>query len=602
MTTERHNNYSFDQTPLGAIWRFRWFVLLAIVLGGASALLFGSAIKSTQYQATASLVVTDPRATTLFSADDAAQLSATRYVEDQVAILLSDSVAQRASELISTIDSGFEIDRDTISDDLRVFADETNEILVRFASTNELTSVTTANSVIEAYELVRREQAARQSASAIEQLGVSIANIDIELAEIEEEVIAATRVSEQTALDEQLAQAIGRLVGLQPLLATSTGQDLLELRADLADIDQLLVRYSQIAGTKEGNPRVVQLFRDQTTAIQRRSALAQQRDQLLVDTELLSGGISLSSPAQSAEAVETPVLAITILGALLGLFASSGFAYLLSGRRRKLDERAQPGWLLQTSMLAEIPVFGDEGLRTELPVLEYPASASAEAFRFVATALDLPGRQDPDQQSLDARQPHTYLVTSPGPKEGKTVLTANLALAAARKGKSVLAIDADFGNQRLSSLLRGEHDEGPGLTEVVEAGLDIVSGTFSLGPPGPLDLMSRGKQRTNAPDFFSLPATQAFIAKVGHLYDIVLIDGPPMLHVAYASILAQYVDRVIVVTQHGGSVNRLEDMAQRLDLVGTPLAGYVYNGAPLRYEMTLTEGSLKDVLGEGTSD
>ena len=72
-----------------------------------------------------------------------------------------------------------------------------------------------------------------------------------------------------------------------------------------------------------------------------------------------------------------------------------------------------------------------------------------------------------------------------------------------------------------------------------------------------------------------------------------------MLHVAYASILAQYVDRVLVVTRHGGSVTRLEDLAQRLDLIGTPLAGYVYNGAPLRYEMTLTEGSLKDVLGEG---
>ena len=138
------------------------------------------------------------------------------------------------------------------------------------------------------------------------------------------------------------------------------------------------------------------------------------------------------------------------------------------------------------------------------------------------------------------------------------------------------------------------------MTDIVESGLDLVSGTFSLGPPGPLDLMSRGTRRTNAPDFFSLPATHAFLAKVALLYDVVLIDGPPMLHVAYSSILAQYVDRVVVVARHGTSVTRLEDLSQRLDLVGTPLAGYIYNGAPLRYEMTRTTGSLANALGERT--
>jgi tyrosine-protein kinase Etk/Wzc len=254
--------------------------------------------------------------------------------------------------------------------------------------------------------------------------------------------------------------------------------------------------------------------------------------------------------------------------------------------------------VLQSSLLAEVPVFGDEGLKGELPVLEYPASASAEAFRFAATALDLRKVRNGESDTSPTREPNTYLITSPGPQEGKTVVTANLALAAARKGRSVLAIDADFGHQRLTDLLRGDHEPGPGMTDIVEIGLDLVSGTFSLGPPGPLDLMSRGTRRTNAPDFFSLPAFQAFVAKVAQLYDVILIDGPPMLHVAYASILAQYVDRVLIVTRHGGSVARLEDLAQRLDLVGTPLAGYVYNGAPLRYEMTLTEGSLKDVLGE----
>ena len=46
--------------------------------------------------------------------------------------------------------------------------------------------------------------------------------------------------------------------------------------------------------------------------------------------------------------------------------------------------------------------------------------------------------------------------------------------------------------------------------------------TVELWPPGTLSLLSRGQRRVTAPDFFSLPAANAFIREVGELYDIVL--------------------------------------------------------------------------------
>jgi hypothetical protein len=54
----------------------------------------------------------------------------------------------------------------------------------------------------------------------------------------------------------------------------------------------------------------------------------------------------------------------------------------------------------------------------------------------------------------------------------------------------------------------------------------------------------------------------------------------------------------VVVVQHQGAVKQVEDLAQRLGSIGTPLAGYVYNAAPLQYAMTFTGGSLHDVLGD----
>ena len=55
------------------------------------------ALLAPRYEATASLVVTDPRATTLFSATEAAALDAERYVADQKAIMGSDIIAGRAA-------------------------------------------------------------------------------------------------------------------------------------------------------------------------------------------------------------------------------------------------------------------------------------------------------------------------------------------------------------------------------------------------------------------------------------------------------------------------------------------------------------------------
>jgi tyrosine-protein kinase Etk/Wzc len=543
-------------------------------------------------------VVTDPRTTTLFSAAEAARLNADRYVSDQVAILGSGSVAQRSSDSMVSAEPSLLIDADEIAGTVEIFTTGTNEILVRYTSGDEETAVAAVNAVIDAYSEVRREAAVNESASAIEQLDRSIADIDEELTDIEQQVLAIKSDPTRVDLENQYRATLERVLRLQPLLSLASDERLLELRAELGDADNQLDRLASVIAIENGNTRLTQLDREQSRAIERRSALASERDRLLVDTELLSGGISLSSPAEFALEMTADVETITVLGALVGLLVGTGIAYLRATKRRKFNDSGQPSWILHSALLAEIPIFGEEGITSEVPVLDYPASVSAETFRFAATALDLQLARAGDKRGRNNDSVQTFLVASAGPGDGKTLLTANLASAAARKGRTVLAIDADFGNQRLTEILRPDGPDGPGITEVVETNLDLAEATIPLGPSGTLDLLSRGLRQATAPDFFSLPATKAFIENVGTHYDIVLIDGPPMLHVAYASALARYVDRVVVVVRHDSAVKQVEDLAQRLDLIGTPLAGYVYNAAPLQYSRTLTGGSLHDVLGD----
>jgi Mrp family chromosome partitioning ATPase len=61
--------------------------------------------------------------------------------------------------------------------------------------------------------------------------------------------------------------------------------------------------------------------------------------------------------------------------------------------------------------------------------------------------------------------------------------------------------------------------------------------------------------------------------------DVVIVDAPPILAVAETSAIAAHVDGIVLVVTRGTRLSRLEEVRQRLEFVGTPLIGYVFNRA-----------------------
>jgi Mrp family chromosome partitioning ATPase len=108
--------------------------------------------------------------------------------------------------------------------------------------------------------------------------------------------------------------------------------------------------------------------------------------------------------------------------------------------------------------------------------------------------------------------------------------------------------------------------------------------------------------RVTAPDFFASPAAQRLLHEIRRKYDLVLIDTPPLLQVAYTTTLLQAATQAVVIVPHRSSITLAKEVAERLEMVGTSLAGYIYNAAPLRRDLPSHGGSLVDILGSGESD
>ncbi|MCR3921085.1 MAG: CpsD/CapB family tyrosine-protein kinase [Firmicutes bacterium] len=199
-----------------------------------------------------------------------------------------------------------------------------------------------------------------------------------------------------------------------------------------------------------------------------------------------------------------------------------------------------------------------------------PKSPVSEAFRTIRTNIEFSG--------IDAKI-KTILVTSSQPGEGKSTVTANLAVSMATGGKRVLLIDADLRNptqQRffpiaptlgLTNLLL---DETLTLEEVIinpEDNLFLL--TSGPTPPNPAELLGSAKMRT-------------FITSMSEVFDIILVDSPPVLAVADASILANYLDGTILITG-AGDVPRERTLAakEQLTKVKANIIGTILNKAPM---------------------
>lgn len=200
------------------------------------------------------------------------------------------------------------------------------------------------------------------------------------------------------------------------------------------------------------------------------------------------------------------------------------------------------------------------------------ASLIAESFRSLLTSILFSGS--------NGACPRVLVLTSAGPKEGKTMVASNLGIALAETKRKVLIIDGDLRKPRMHELFGLPN--GRGLSSLLR------------DPQRALAKLSRIVQETNIPGLFVLtsgPLTESaadllhsanlsgLLAKIKIEFDLVIIDTPPMLQMADARVLGRVADAIILVTRAGQTTRDAAEAAtQRFTEDNTRVLGTVLNG------------------------
>ncbi len=146
------------------------------------------------------------------------------------------------------------------------------------------------------------------------------------------------------------------------------------------------------------------------------------------------------------------------------------------------------------------------------------------------------------------------VVTSAGPREGKSTVTSNLAIAAAQFGQKVLLIDADMRKPALHKIFG--LDNGRGLSTILlkMAALNgdkslggIIRGTSFSG----LSVMTSGPTTAMGTSLLYTAYTQNLLQYLRGQFDLILVDTPPALHIPDARVLGRMADNVVTVIWAG---------------------------------------------------
>jgi len=364
-----------------------------------------------------------------------------------------------------------------------------------------------------------------------------------------------------------------------------------DLESQLGNLSKQELDYTRLNREVEANKRVYTMLKEKLEEARINEA------QKISDVSIVNPAVMSHSPVSPN--IHTNVL----IGGMAGLMLGITLAFLLETLDTSIGTIEDVEKSVKLPVLGVIPSIpshpqGKNILtnfkRNILPVKKNniqeayirlivhhkPKSPMAEAYRHLRTNLKLHQSQG------------VFLITSAGPREGKTTVLINLGLAVAQKGVKTLLVSSDLRRPALAKTLGIKKE--PGLNEVVTGTVklkdalrsiaDIMIGDMELHEimktPGMENIwiLPSGHVPPNPAEILETEELQKLIEELKKKFDVILFDSPPTLLVTDASLLASKVDGVVLCYEIGRIARDALLRAKiQLESAGANVMGVVLN-------------------------
>lgn len=256
------------------------------------------------------------------------------------------------------------------------------------------------------------------------------------------------------------------------------------------------------------------------------------------------------------------------VGIAIGVLLGAAFIVIRSKLNNTIRTSDQVRDITKATLLGRLDIVDTDENGLQVSSLMPTSSLNQERVKQIRTNLTF----------LQPSEEHKVLVfTSSVPNEGKSSVSANLALSLATLGKRVCLIDADLRKGTLAGMF--DLDGTNGLTSVLSGQLELADVLQTWGPDQ-LTVLLAGEVPPNASELLSSRAMAETLNELRKAFDVTIIDTPPVLPVTDGVILGQHCNGVVMVVGAGRvTTTELRAGVDILQVSQTPILGTILNMA-----------------------
>ncbi len=254
---------------------------------------------------------------------------------------------------------------------------------------------------------------------------------------------------------------------------------------------------------------------------------------------------------------------IVIVGGIVGLIMGIFIAFLRAFFNDKVESKEDIENATSVPIVASIPHISKDS--NELVVLKSPKSVVSESFRAFRSNLQFMAKK---------KSGYVVALTSTISAEGKTTVTVNLAAIISLTGKRVVILNLDMRKPTLHEKFKLPNSKGMSTLLTNSSSLDEViqnSGYENL------DVITSGPIPPNPGELIESDEFEETIERLKSMYDIVILDTPPIGLVADARTILNYCDVSLYVLRYSYSKKEFIDNINRLKSEDIKGLGIVFN-------------------------